>query len=195
MQVFCVNHDAGPTVVEADGAGRGRRGSAGAPRGPSSTSARAWPRRLAAGRGRRSPSAGAQPDDDPGPAARPGRGCRWSSRYQSDVVRQRLRAAAVPAAGAARVPPGPRDPDDAARSIPAGSTFLRPMRDRLQVLPHGDRPGAVPRPLAERPRRAGRIRRGTPAGRSGSAAGRLVYYKGFLNAIRAADRASRARSS
>ncbi len=105
--------------------------------------------------------------------------------YQSDVVRQRLRAVLFR--------PAERWAYHRVRLILAsspayveGSKFLRPYADRIECLPNGidldpylDRL----RPEASRPRPLG-CGRGYK-GPLWLACGRMVYYKGFLNAIHA----------
>lgn len=72
---------------------------------------------------------------------------------------------------------------------PGGSQFLRPYGDMLHVLPHGIDLGAYLDPSPEARAEAERIRaehgRGEPIW---IGAGRHVYYKGFMHAIRALTR-------
>ena len=72
---------------------------------------------------------------------------------------------------------------------PNGSTFLRPYGDMLHVLPHGIDLGAYlapsPQALAEADRIRAEYGQGEPIWVS---AGRHVYYKGFIHAIRALTR-------
>jgi glycosyltransferase involved in cell wall biosynthesis len=106
--------------------------------------------------------------------------------YHSDSIRQRIRSALFRplerlAYRRVRVilPTSPL--------YPAGSRFLRRYTDRLQVLPHGIdlqpflEPSAADRAEADRLREHRR-------GPFWLGCGRLVYYKGFLNAIRALTR-------
>ena len=105
------------------------------------------------------------------------------------MIRQRLRGRAVPArwsgwptAGSAAILP-------TSPTYAAGSTFLRPYADRLARPAERDRPGAVPRPVAEpTATQAERDPRARTPGPLWLGCGRLVYYKGFLNAIRALTR-------
>jgi glycosyltransferase involved in cell wall biosynthesis len=108
--------------------------------------------------------------------------------YQSDVVVQKLRAAVfrplerlVYRRVRVIMPSSP--------TYPGGSSFLRRYADRIRVVPMGIdlkpylEPSAADRVKAEQVRQE--------HGRGGPlwlCAGRLVYYKGFLNAIRALTR-------
>ncbi len=67
---------------------------------------------------------------------------------------------------------------------PAGSGFLRPYADRLRILPHGIDLSPYLVPSGEDGAEAERLRGWYP-GPIWLACGRLVYYKGLLNAIRA----------
>ena len=108
--------------------------------------------------------------------------------YQSDVVRQKLRAMVFR--------PLERLMYRKVRAIlaasptyPVGSRFLRRYRDRVRVLPMGIDLKPYLEPSAEHLRQAEAIR--LEEGRGGPlwlACGRQVYYKGFLNAIRALTR-------
>jgi rhamnosyl/mannosyltransferase len=108
--------------------------------------------------------------------------------YQSDVIHQPLRAALfrplerlVYRQVRAIMPSSPL--------YPGGSTFLRPYMDRLQVLPMGIdlRPYLDPSPETREEARRIRARYGSD-GPLWLCAGRLVYYKGLINAIRALTR-------
>ncbi|MFO0907016.1 MAG: glycosyltransferase [Isosphaeraceae bacterium] len=105
--------------------------------------------------------------------------------YQSDVVVQKLRAVVFRPLERMLyrrvkviMPSSP--------TYPGGSSFLKPYADRIQVLPMGidlkpyrepsEADRATAAQLKERHGRGGPIWLG---------AGRLVYYKGFVNAIRA----------
>jgi rhamnosyl/mannosyltransferase len=108
--------------------------------------------------------------------------------YQSDVIRQKLRAALfrpLERLAYRRV----RAIVTSSEAYRAGSSFLRPYADRLHVLPNGIdlRPYIDPSPEVRA--QAASIRsehmRGGPVWLG---CGRLVYYKGFLNAIRALTR-------
>jgi rhamnosyl/mannosyltransferase len=103
--------------------------------------------------------------------------------YHSDIVKQRvLKALFRPferlafRRALAILPTSPR--------YPAGSDFLSPYQDRLRVLPHGIdlSPYLEPSPSARE--KAEQIRAAYPGPRW-LGCGRMVYYKGFLNAVRA----------
>jgi glycosyltransferase involved in cell wall biosynthesis len=103
--------------------------------------------------------------------------------YHSDVVRQKVRAAlfrpierSVYRRVVAILTTSP--------TYAAGSRFLRPYRDRIRVLPHGIdlAPYLDPGPAHLDEARAIRARH---AGPLWLGCGRMVYYKGFTNAIRA----------
>jgi glycosyltransferase involved in cell wall biosynthesis len=103
--------------------------------------------------------------------------------YQSDVVRQRLRAVLFRPAerlayGRVRL---------ILASSPAyveGSTFLKPYADRIECLPNGIDLDPYLDPSPEHRAEADRLR-ARYTGPLWLACGRMVYYKGFLNAIRA----------
>ncbi len=105
--------------------------------------------------------------------------------YHSDIVRQRvLRAAFRPLERLAyrrAIAILPTSPDYA-----GGSTFLKAYADRLHVLPHGIdlAPYLDPSP-ADRDEAARLRAEFAPAGPVWFGCGRMVYYKGFDNAIRA----------
>lgn len=103
--------------------------------------------------------------------------------YHSDVIRQRLlgalfrpleRLAYRRVKAILTTSPG----------YPAGSRFLKPYGDRLEVLPHGIDLAPYLEPTAAEREEAARLRASHP-GPLWVGCGRLVYYKGFLNAIRA----------
>lgn len=103
--------------------------------------------------------------------------------YQSDVVRQQLRKVLFR--------PLERLAYRRARVVlvssptyAAGSSFLRPYHGRLRVLPLGIDLRPYQEPTAEHRAESAAIqaRHGQPLW---LAAGRMVYYKGFLNALRA----------
>ena len=103
--------------------------------------------------------------------------------YQSDLVKQRLSAALFRPLErrayqrvAAILPTSP--------TYPAGSRFLRPYGDRVEVLPMGLDLAPYAEPSAEARAEADRIRQ-RYNGPLWLGCGRLIYYKGFLNAIRA----------
>jgi rhamnosyl/mannosyltransferase len=109
--------------------------------------------------------------------------------YQSDVIRQRLRSLLfrpLERLAYRRV----RAIVTSSEDYRAGSAFLRPYADRLHVLPNGIdlRPYLDPSPEVRA--RAASIRsEHAGGGPLWLGCGRLVYYKGFLNAIRALTRA------
>jgi rhamnosyl/mannosyltransferase len=108
--------------------------------------------------------------------------------YQSDVVVQKLRAAVFRPLERllyrrVRVilPSSP--------TYPGGSAFLRPYADRIRVLPMGIDLKPYIEPSEADRARAAQVREAH--GRGGPfwlCAGRLVYYKGFVNALRALTR-------
>lgn len=67
---------------------------------------------------------------------------------------------------------------------PAGSSFLRSYEDRLHVLPHGIDLSPYLNPTAKAQVEAEAIRARYPGPRW-LGCGRMVYYKGFVNAVRA----------
>lgn len=106
--------------------------------------------------------------------------------YQSDVVKQQLRAALfrplerlLYRRAAAILPTSP--------TYAAGSRFLRPYRDRTRVLPMGIDLDPYLEPSERDRAAAGRIRREHP-GPLWLGCGRLIYYKGFPVAVRALTR-------
>jgi glycosyltransferase involved in cell wall biosynthesis len=184
VRVICVNHGAGPTAVERDGPVEVTRVG----RLASAAKLDVCPGLAAALR---------RVDADvlhlqvPNPtmilallAARPG--APLVVTYQSDVVRQRLRAAAFRLAERlayrhvrAILPTSP--------TYPPGSRFLRPYADRIEVLPMGIdlAPYLDPSPGVRAAAEAIRARHPGPLWLG---CGRLIYYKGFLVAIRALTR-------
>jgi rhamnosyl/mannosyltransferase len=106
--------------------------------------------------------------------------------YQSDVIRQKLRAIlfrplerlAYRRAEAILV---------ASPTYAAGSPFLKPYGDRIEVLPLGIDLKPYLEPAHEHRAKAEAIRARAP-GPIWLGCGRLVYYKGFLNAVRALTR-------
>ena len=184
VRVLCVNHEAGPTVEERDGpVGVTRFG-----RVASAAKLDVCPD-LVAALGR--VEADILHLQAPNPTmvlallrARPRAAVVVS--YQSDVVRQRVLGALFR--------PLERLAYRRARAIlssspayPAGSRFLRPYGDRLQVLPNGIDLGPYLDPAPGHRAEAARIR-AAYAAPLWLGCGRLVYYKGFLNAIRALTR-------
>jgi glycosyltransferase involved in cell wall biosynthesis len=183
VKVFCVNHETGPTVIEADGAvevTRFRRRASAAKLDVCPDLAR-WIARV---------EADVLHLQVPNPTmilallrARPRVPLVVS--YQSDVIRQKLRAVLFR--------PLERLAYRQVRAIVtssegyrAGSTFLLPYDDRLHVLPNGIDLQPYLDPSEEAQALAASIR--SDLGRGGPlwlGCGRLVYYKGFLNAIRA----------
>jgi glycosyltransferase involved in cell wall biosynthesis len=186
VRVYCVNHAEGPTVVENDGAVEvtrfGRLGSA--------AKLDCCPGLVGA---LRRVEADILHLQVPNPtmilallAARPRP--PMVVTYQSDVVNQKLRARLfrpLERLAYRRVPViMPSSP-----TYPGGSEFLRPYSDRLKVLPMGIDLKPYLEPSEDD--RASSLRVRERHGRGGLlwlCAGRLVYYKGFLNAIRALEK-------
>jgi glycosyltransferase involved in cell wall biosynthesis len=108
--------------------------------------------------------------------------------YQSDVIRQKLRAVLfhpLERLAYRRV----RAIFSASPTYPTGSTFLKRYGDRLHVLPMGIDLQPYLNPLPEHVAKAAQIRAEHAVdGPLWLACGRQVYYKGFLNAIRALTR-------
>jgi rhamnosyl/mannosyltransferase len=105
--------------------------------------------------------------------------------YQSDVINQRLRAALfrpLERLAYRRV----RMILSGSREYPGGSPFLRPYADRIEVLPMGIDLGPYldPSPADLAAARVVRERHGR-GGPLWLCAGRMVYYKGFVHAVRA----------
>ncbi len=103
--------------------------------------------------------------------------------YQSDLVRQRVRGALFRPLERllyrrvrAIMPTSP--------TYPPGSRFLRPYGERLQVLPMGIDLEPYQNPSSQALAEAEAIRARYP-GPIWMGCGRLIYYKGFLNAVRA----------
>lgn len=185
VRVFCVNHQDGPTAVENDGPVEvtrfGRIGSA--------LKLDFCPDLI---RGLRKVEADILHLQVPNPtmilallAARPEQPVVVT--YQSDVVNQRLRAAVfrpLERLAYRRV----RVILLSSPTYPGGSSFLRRYTDRLCVLPMGIDLKPYLEPSPEAHARAAQIReehaRGGPLW---LCAGRLVYYKGLLNAVRALE--------
>jgi rhamnosyl/mannosyltransferase len=187
VTVLCVNHRPGPTVVEQDGPVEVTRFARRLGRASEALKVDLCPELV---RGLRRVEADVLHLQVPNPtmifallAARPKPPLVVT--YQSDVVNQRLRAALFRplerlAYRRVRVilPSSP--------TYPGGSSFLRPYAGRLRVLPMGIdlkpylEPSAGDRAEAE----AVRVRhaRGGPLW---LCAGRFVYYKGLVNAVRA----------
>jgi rhamnosyl/mannosyltransferase len=186
VRVFCVNHGAGPTSVESDGPVEvtrfGRLGSA--------LKLDFCPDLI---RGLRKVEADILHMQVPNPtmilallAARPRPPLVVT--YQSDVINQKLRAKLFrPLERLAyrkvrRILPS-------SPTYSGGSPFLRAYADRLNVLPMGIdlQPYLTPEPAARA--RAEHIREEhARAGPIWLGAGRMVYYKGFVHAIRALAR-------
>lgn len=186
VQVFCINHQAGPTAVEADGPVRvtrlGRRASVAKLDVCPDLAARL---------------AGVDADllhlHVPNPAmilgllrARPR--LPVVVTYHSDLIRQRVLGPLFrPIERLAYR--GVRAVMTTSPLYPAGSSFLRQYSDRLHVLPHGIDLEPYLDPSSADREQAARIR--TCHGGDGPlwlCAGRHVYYKGFLHAIRALTR-------
>jgi glycosyltransferase involved in cell wall biosynthesis len=186
VRVLCVNHEAGPTVVEHDGPVKVTR----------------LGRSAAVAKLDVCPDLGARlarVEADilhlhvPNPTmilgllwVRPGTPIVVT--YHSDVVRQRVLGPLFR--------PVERLAYRRVRAIlatspiyPTGSRFLRPYGDRLHVLPHGIELKPYLDPAPDDLARAARIRaRHARGGPLWLCAGRQVYYKGFLNAVRALTR-------
>jgi rhamnosyl/mannosyltransferase len=183
VRVYCVNHQEGPTIVEADGSVEvtrfGRLGSA--------LKLDFCPDLVA---GLKRLDVDILHMQVPNPtmilallAARPR--APLVVAYQSDVVNQRLRAALfrpLERLAYRRVcmilPSSPE--------YSSGSPFLRSYADRLRVLPMGIdlKPYLEPSPADLEAAREVRERHGR-GGPLWLCAGRMVYYKGFINAVRA----------
>lgn len=184
VQVYCVNHQPGPTVVEPDGpvaVTRFRRAA-------SAAKLDVCPDLV---RGLARVEADVLHMQVPNPTmilallmARPP--TPLVVTYQSDLVRQRLSAALFRPLErlayrrvCAILPTSP--------TYPPGSHFLRPYGDRIEVLPMGIDLRPYLSPTAETQAEAARIRQRHP-GPLWLGCGRLIYYKGFLNAVRALTR-------
>jgi glycosyltransferase involved in cell wall biosynthesis len=184
VAVYCVNHGPGPTVVERDGPVEVTRFG---------RAAAAAKIDVCPGLSRALARAGADVlhMQVPNPtmvlallASRPR--APLVVTYQSDVIRQRLRALAfrpVERLVYRRV----KLILSSSPGYPGGSAFLRPYRDRLDVLPNGIDLAPYLDPSPGHRAEAGRIR-ARHAGPLWLGCGRMVYYKGFLNAIRALTR-------
>lgn len=183
VRVLCVNHGEGPTSVEHDGPVEVTRFG----RVASAMKLDVCPDLI---RGLRRVESDILHLQVPNPtmilallAARPSQPVVVT--YQSDVVNQRLRAALFrPLERLAYrkvrliLPSSP--------TYPGGSPFLRAYTDRLEVLPMGIDLEPYLNPSAEDREQAAHIR--DELGGGGPlwlGAGRMVYYKGFVNAIRA----------
>ncbi len=186
VQVFCMRHDPGPTTTEWDGPVEVTRFG----RALSAAKLDYCPDLVAA---LRDVDADVLHMQVPNPtmilallAARPR--LPLVVMYQSDVIRQRLRSLLFR--------PIERLAYRQVRAIvassptyPGGSSFLRSYGDRLQVLPMGIDLKPYLEPSLEDRDEAMRIQ--VRHGRGGPiwlGAGRMVYYKGFHNAIRALTR-------
>jgi glycosyltransferase involved in cell wall biosynthesis len=181
VRVYCVNHRRGPTVIEHDGPVEvtrfGRAASAA---------------KLDVCPDLRASLARLEVDivhlHVPNPTmilALLGAGVRTPIvvTYHSDLIRQRVRGALFR--------PLERLAYRRVRAVlptsplyAAGSRFLRPYADRLQVLPHGIDLEPYLNPSAADQAEAAQIRAQHKAP-LWLGCGRQVYYKGFLNAIRA----------
>jgi glycosyltransferase involved in cell wall biosynthesis len=186
VRVFCVNHEAGPTTVERDGPVEVTR----------------FARKAAAAKldvcpelidGLRRAEADILHMQVPNPTmilalllARPK--IPLVVTYQSDVIRQKLRAALfrpIEKLAYRHV----RAILTTSPSYPGGSEFLRPYADRIDLLPNGIDLGPYLDPSPGNLAKAGEIR-DRYRGPIWLGCGRQVYYKGFLNAIRALTRVS-----
>jgi glycosyltransferase involved in cell wall biosynthesis len=181
VRVLCINHEPGPTVVDRDGPVAVTRFASAA----SAAKLDVCPELVGALRGVEADVLHVQV---PNPtmllallAARPR--VPLVVTYQSDVIRQRLRAALFR--------PLERLAYRRARAILAtsptyvpGSRFLRGYTDRVEVLPMGIDLEPYLAPSVEDRAEAGAIR-ARHEGPLWLGCGRLIYYKGFLNAVRA----------
>jgi glycosyltransferase involved in cell wall biosynthesis len=183
VQVLCVNHEGGPTTSENDGGVEvtrfGRYGSA--------LKLDFCPELI---RGLRRVDADILHLQVPNPtmilallAARPK--AALVVAYQSDVVNQRLRAALfrpLERLAYRRV----RKILPSSPNYPGGSPFLRAYTDKLHVLPMGIdvTPYLDPSPEDRAAAEVVRDRHGR-GGPLWLCAGRMVYYKGFIHALRA----------
>jgi len=181
VRVYCMNHEAGPTAVDADGPIEVTRFSRAA-----SVAKLDICRDLVGAL--RKVNADILHVHVPNPsmllalvAARPKPPTVVT--YHSDVVRQRVRGLLFRPLERlayrrvdAILPTSP--------TYAGGSSFLRAYADRLDVLPHGVDLSPYLDPPPEHHDRAEAIRREHP-GPIWLGCGRMVYYKGFLNALRA----------
>jgi len=184
VSVFCVNHEAVPTIEERDGPVRVTRFG----RAVSVAKLDVCPDLVA---GLRRVEADILHMQVPNPtmilgllAARPRQPVVVT--YQSDVVRQRFLAALfrpLERLAYRRV----RVILATSPTYAAGSRFLRPYRDRLHVLPGGIDLEPYLCPSPEDQAQAERIQ-GAHPGPLWLGVGRLIYYKGFINAVRALPR-------
>jgi rhamnosyl/mannosyltransferase len=186
VQVFCVNHEPGPTTVEFDGPVKVTR----------------FARKAAAAKldvcpemveGLRKVEADILHMQVPNPTMILALLLARSKiplvvTYQSDVIRQKLRAALfrpIERLAYRNV----RAILSTSPSYPGGSSFLRSYHDKISLLPNGIDLGPYLKPSAEHVAEADRIRT-SYQGPLWLGCGRQVYYKGFLNAIRALTRVS-----
>ncbi|HEU5117485.1 MAG TPA: glycosyltransferase [Isosphaeraceae bacterium] len=103
--------------------------------------------------------------------------------YQSDIIRQRIRGVLFRPFERLVY----RNVPVIAQTSPlysAGSRFLRPYQDRLEILPNGIELQPYLQPSLEHQAEAERIKARYP-GPLWVGCGRMVYYKGFPNALRA----------
>ncbi len=184
VRVLCVNHEAGPTSEERDGPVEVTRFS----RRASLAKIDICPGLV---QGLRRVDADILHMQVPNPtmilallAARPR--IPVVVTYQSDVVRQKLRAALFrPIERLAYR--GVRAILSTSPTYTSGSPFLRPYTDRIELLPNGIDLGPYLDPSVADLAEADRIR-AAYRGPIWLGCGRQVYYKGFLNAIRAMTR-------
>lgn len=181
VQVFCMNHESGPTVEDCDGPVRVTRFG----RGASVAKLDYCPDLIARLKALDTDVIHLQV---PNPtmilallASRPKPATVVT--YHSDVVKQRLRGLLFRPLERlayrrvrAILPTSPTYAD--------GSKFLKPYADRLEVLPSGLDLAPYLEPSEEHRREAERIR-ARHTGPIWFGCGRMVYYKGFQNAIRA----------
>lgn len=186
VQVYCVNHEPGPTVVEADGpveVTRFRRRVSAAKLDDCPDLAR-WLKRV---------EADVLHLQVPNPTMilallRAGSRIPLVVSYQSDVIRQKVRAALfrpLERLAYRRV----QAIVTSSEAYRAGSRFLRPYADRIHVLPIGIDLHPYLDPSNEVRDQAASIRSELAGGGPlWLGCGRLVYYKGFINAVRALTR-------
>ena len=184
VSVLCVNHEPGPTIVEHDGPVEvtrfGRKAAA--------AKIDVCPEMI---EGLRRVEADILHMQVPNPTmilallmARPQ--IPLVVTYQSDVIRQKLRAALFRPIERL-VYRNVKSIFSTSPDYPGGSSFLKAYADRLTILPNGIDLQPYLEPSAEHLAEAERIR-GAYHGPIWLGCGRQVYYKGFLNAIRALTR-------
>ena len=177
-RVFCVNHEAGPTIVEQDGAVEvtrfGRWGRAG-----KFDVCPDFARALSAFR----PTCST--------CRLPTPSCRWPSCGASESPRRRHVSNRLDPSAALGGSSSPWNTSCIAGTsailatsptYPHGSEFLRPFAEKIEVLPMGLDLAPYADPSAEDRAEAERIK-GRHAGPIWLCCGRMNYYKGFLTAV------------